>query len=134
MKPEFGSFAKIPRLSRTAIATEKIDGTNAQIWISDDGSEIAAGSRNRWITPEDDNYGFARWVQEHRDQLITLGPGRHYGEWWGSGIQRRYGLAEKRFSLFNVQRWQHNENLPPCIGVDLPRGQQMLIQKDVEER
>jgi hypothetical protein len=36
-----------------------------------------------------------------------LGPGRHFGEWWGSGIGRGYGLAkgEKRFSLFNTKRW-----------------------------
>ena len=38
---------------------------------------------------------------------LRLGPGRHYGEWWGSGIGRGYGLTkgEKRFSLFNVSRW-----------------------------
>jgi hypothetical protein len=41
------------------------------------------------------------------------GPGRsprrglHYGEWWGTGIQRNYGLREKRFSLFNAFRWKH---------------------------
>ena len=35
----------------------------------------------------------------------TLGPGRHFGEWWGQGIQRKYGLTEKRFSLFNVNRY-----------------------------
>ena len=36
-----------------------------------------------------------------------LGPGHHFGEWWGSGIQRGYGLlkGEKRFSLFNTARW-----------------------------
>jgi hypothetical protein len=36
----------------------------------------------------------------------TLGVGRHYGEWWGKGIQGGYGLTdERRFSLFNVKRW-----------------------------
>ena len=46
-----------------------------------------------------------------------LGPGRHFGEWWGSGIQRGYGLpkGEKRFSLFNVKRW--TENRPQCCYV-----------------
>lgn len=53
-----------------------------------------------------DNAGFLLWATLHRDELIAgLGPGRHYGEWWGAGIQRRYGLTEKRFSLFNVGRW-----------------------------
>jgi hypothetical protein len=100
----FESFPKMARLSREAIITEKLDGTNAQIIITNDG-RIGAASRNRLITPENDNYGFAAWVQDHKDELLKLGPGRHFGEWWGSGIQRGYGLTEKRFSLFNVSRW-----------------------------
>lgn len=102
----FTEFPKIARLSREMIVTEKIDGTNGQIYIGDDG-EFLVGSRSRWITPEQDNHGFARWAYENREELIKLGPGRHFGEWWGSGIQRGYGLpkGEKRFSLFNVTRW-----------------------------
>lgn len=92
------------RLSRECIITEKLDGTNAQICITEDG-QMLAGSRTRWITPERDNYGFARWATEHREELMKLGVGRHFGEWWGQGIQRKYGLEEKRFSLFNVLRW-----------------------------
>jgi hypothetical protein len=102
--PEFVPFPKIARLSRDVIVTEKIDGTNAQVHITDAG-EVFAGSRTRWITPADDNYGFAAWVEAHRAELLALGPGSHFGEWWGQGIQRRYGLAGKRFSLFNVGRW-----------------------------
>jgi hypothetical protein len=104
--PEFVGFPKMARLCREMIVTEKIDGTNAQILITEDG-DIQAGSRTRWITPEDDNFGFAAWVRDNRDDLLNLGPGRHFGEWWGSGIQRGYGLqkGEKRFSLFNVSRW-----------------------------
>lgn len=103
---EFIEFPKMARLSRECLVTEKIDGTNAQIYITDDG-RMLVGSRTRWITPESDNHGFARWAMEHRDELLQLGPGRHFGEWWGSGIQRGYGLqkGEKRFSLFNVTRW-----------------------------
>jgi len=103
---EFVGFPKIARYSREVIVTEKIDGTNACICIGEDG-EFLTGSRTRWITPDDDNYGFARWANEHRDELLTLGCGRHFGEWWGGGCQRGYGLpkGEKRLSLFNVQRW-----------------------------
>jgi len=97
------------RLSRECVITEKIDGSNACIYIGDDGTFLT-GSRSRWITPKDDNFGFARWANDHRDELLKLGPGRHFGEWWGAGIQRRYGVTEKRFSLFNVIRWRlHNE-------------------------
>lgn len=111
---EFIPFPKIARLSREIIITEKLDGTNAQIWISDDGTEIRAGSRTRWITPQDDNFGFARWAEENRDELLKLGPGRHFGEWWGKGIQRNYSLTEKRFSLFNVSRWEDDALRPSC--------------------
>lgn len=103
--PPFTAFPKIPRLRRNIIVTEKIDGTNAQVHVTADG-QVFAGSRTRWITPEHDNYGFARWVKDNEGFLATfLGPGTHFGEWWGAGIQRRYGLSEKRFSLFNSTRW-----------------------------
>lgn len=131
---EFVEFAKMPRLAREVIVTEKIDGTNACVGITEDG-QIFAGSRSRWITPADDNFGFAAWVQAHRDELLTLGPGRHFGEWWGAGIQRRYNQTEKHWSLFNVGRWalhgtpakqiatadprvmKMQDVLPPCCGL-----------------
>jgi hypothetical protein len=117
---KFESFPSIKRLYREMVVTEKLDGTNAQICIDEQGA-IRAGSRNRWITPEDDNFGFARWVAGNSAELMKLGVGRHYGEWWGSGIQRGYGLNEKRFSLFNVSRWGEGgkdvANLPSCCHV-----------------
>lgn len=103
---EFKEFPKIPRFSREIVITEKIDGTNASIFIPEDDGPILFGSRTRWITPEDDNFGFARWATENVEKLKNLGPGHHFGEWWGQGIQRKYGLSEKRFSLFNVHRWE----------------------------
>lgn len=109
MALEFQAYPKTPRLLRDVVITEKIDGTNAAVIITEDG-EIGAQSRKRLITPKDDNFGFARWVAEHADALKEiLGPGRHFGEWWGSGIQRGYGLTkgDKRFSLFNAHRWGH---------------------------
>lgn len=105
-KIEFQEFPKIARLSRDIIITEKIDGTNAQILITEDG-DIFPGSRTKWITTKDDNHGFAKYVEGNKTELLKLGKGRHFGEWWGSGIGRGYGLqkGEKRFSLFNVGRW-----------------------------
>ena len=84
---EFKEFDSIEILESMITITEKIHGTNAQIAIDDFGTEIYAGSRNRWVTPEDDNAGFANWVYPNKDALIKLlGPGRHYGEYYGSGI------------------------------------------------
>lgn len=114
---EFIPFPKIARWSREVIVTEKIDGTNAQVHISDDGMSITAGSRTRWIYPGNDNFGFAAWVEANKAELLHLGPGSHFGEWWGSGIQRGYGLKEKRFSLFSVSRWSDDETRPKCCGV-----------------
>jgi hypothetical protein len=113
---EFPAMQKIARLSRNCVVTEKIDGTNASIYIGNTG-EFLIGSRTRWITPQDDNHGFARWAYEHRDELLTLGPGHHFGEWWGLGIQRGYGLKEKRFSLFNTHRWTDPDVRPACCHV-----------------
>lgn len=140
---EFVPFSKIGRLSRDVIVTEKIDGTNAQIHILSEaeltptlepfvfsvgpGVVMLAGSRTRYIKPGDDNFGFAAWAAANAVELFKLGPGRHYGEWWGSGIQRGYGLpkGEKRFSLFNVSRWvpfgqtpgDKQDVLPACVGL-----------------
>lgn len=124
-KLEFVGFPKMARLLREIIITEKIDGTNAQIYITEDG-DLFTGSKNRWITPQDDNAGFANWAYGNKEELLKLGPGRHFGEWWGSGIQRGYGLpkGEKRFSLFDVGRWALHGTIPKLIPNNNP-----LIEK-----
>ena len=105
MSIEFQPWPKIARLNREITITEKIDGTNAAVIVTEEG-EVAAQSRKNLITPEADNFGFARWVAEHAETIASLlGPGRHFGEWWGQGIQRKYGMTEKRFSLFNTARY-----------------------------
>lgn len=120
-------FEKWPKISRVkkgeTIITEKIDGTNAQICIFPtemdvlnsmgnipvtaevEGRLLVCGSRNRWIHPDKDNFGFATWVRDNADRLCRLGWGRHYGEWWGQGIQRTYDMGSRVFSLFNTSRW-----------------------------
>lgn len=135
---EFTTFPKIARLSRDIVITEKIDGTNGQIAIFDsrDLNEetlssvktlavgckhlddyswfMLAGSRSRWLTLDNDNFNFAKWVHANQDNLFSLGVGRHFGEWWGNGIQRGYGLpsGDKRFSLFNVAKWSDDLKRP----------------------
>lgn len=128
----FVPFNKIPRLNRACTISEKIDGTNGIIHIEPFSTAIAqvnalarigdvviyAGSRTRWITPEQDNHGFAKFVRDNAEELaLKLGPGTYHGEWWGLGINRGYGLAEKRFSLFNTARWSDPAVRPVCCGV-----------------
>lgn len=121
---KFNNMQKIARLSRLCTVTEKIDGTNASIYIggleTEDEGAFLIGSRTRWITPSDDNYGFAKWATAHKEELLTLGPGHHFGEWWGLGIQRNYGLKEKRFSLFNSYRWSDTAGIRPACCYVVP--------------
>lgn len=116
MENKFEGFGKIPRFNKDVVITEKLDGTNAQVHIHEDGT-ILAGSRNKYIRIGDDNFGFAKWVEDNREELLKLGPGRHFGEWWGVGIQRGYGLSERRFSLFNVHKWGNPDIRPLCCHV-----------------
>lgn len=131
---EFKPWPKIPRVeNKKEFYTEKIDGTNACIvWSfepADNNTIITVltevgplsmwcQSRLKFIKPEDDNYGFARWASNNALELLKLGEGYHFGEWWGRGIQRGYNQTEKRFSLFNTKQWgSHNPNTPTCVSV-----------------
>jgi hypothetical protein len=151
---EFHEFRKIARYYRDIVVSEKIDGTNGSIWIEsrpelltghegailgsaavyvrtvDRGMpalyEVRAGCRTRFVVPGADNFGFARWVWDNAEALVQLGEGVHHGEWWGSRIQRGYGLTggQRRFSLFNAGRWAHDpepeqEELPAVPGLDV---------------
>jgi hypothetical protein len=131
---QFEGWPKTPRLSAGGVTiTEKIDGTNACIIIMPEDRPLdevreageftnvigavydskiskvfllGAQSRKRLIHQSDDNAGFAAWVGNNLwDLYDLLGPGRHFGEWWGQGIQRRYGMDRKVFSLFNTHKW-----------------------------
>ena len=122
MDMEFKGWPKTPRLeNELMVITEKIDGTNAcvifhEVYKGDSHNAITtlpyegdleigvwAQSRTRLIYPEDDNFGFAKYVKENAEELFfLLGMGRHFGEWWGQGIQRTYGADRKYFSIFNT--------------------------------
>lgn len=141
MTIEFKAWGKTPRLFRDIVITEKIDGTNSAVIIQEidpeydyeyeeqgltlamiehEGSTyaVAAQSRNRIITPgkTTDNYGFAAWVQGNAERLVSiLGPGRHFGEWWGQGVARKYDMPHKVFSLFNTSKGVMEEDLGGAV-------------------
>lgn len=132
--PEFQYMSKIARLSRGCTVTEKLDGTNASIYIGENG-EFLTGSRTKWIQPgkQTDNYGFSQWAHDHREELIQLGPGHHFGEWWGRAIQRNYGLQERRFSLFNTNRWSDSSVRPTCCQVVPVLYEGIFSQNEIEK-
>lgn len=116
---EFKAWPKIPRTSPFKVTiSEKIDGTNSCIIIQD-GEIVGVQSRKRLITPEHDNYGFAKWVERNSEDLLNLGDGYHYAEWAGPGIQKNpHNLKEKTLFLFNTFRWNpDNPNRPACCSV-----------------
>jgi hypothetical protein len=163
MEPiQFEAWQKIGRYRRNSVVSEKIDGMNAAVgvveierspngalpfgWdrqpatliVTGNGAEtrtflVYAQSRTRIITPEADNFGFARWAYENAETLAAdLGPGLHFGEWWGHGIQRGYGQTAKRLSLFNTSRWAGNEFVTPNLGVVPVIGHGALCDELVE--
>jgi len=118
MSEKYIRFRSIPRLLRDMVITEKLDGANVQVFINEAG-EVRAGGHYEWLTVDEDHRGFAAWVEAHKQELIGMGPGHHFGEWWGEGINRGYGLKERRFSLFNVERWGDGGKMkrPACCHV-----------------
>lgn len=74
---------------------------------------VYAGSRTRWITPDDDNFGFAKWVDENKQELVAkLGEGQYFGEWAGPGINSGEGLTKKTFVLFDHWKFPPERPLP----------------------
>lgn len=108
-QPPYPRWPSIQRLSSEEIhVTEKIDGTNGIVRVTDDGI-VLAGSRNRWLSQpdgapptkkQDDNYGFAAWVYERAEQFRQWAPGVYYGEFYGQKIARGYGMSTRRWAMF----------------------------------
>lgn len=124
---EFIPFAKISHLKSPCIITEKIDGTNACLEITETSVTACSRTRRLVTTYADaplvwhdvdakgrgvDNYGLGAWVVENCHLLAKLGPGRHFGEWYGRGIQRGYGLPGKRLAFFNTSMTDPGETVP----------------------
>jgi len=88
----------------------KLHGTNAGIQLLKDGTVRAQG-RNRVLTTQDDNLGFASWVSKNQDclrqtRLCSLIDIILYGEWCGKGVQKGVAISDidrKVFAVFAVQ-------------------------------
>lgn len=85
----------------------KLDGTNASVWMDDEGN-IKAGSRNRELTLEKDNAGFYAWVLENEDWFKSFFRETNvnntlYGEWLVPHSLKTYrDDAWRRFYVFDV--------------------------------
>lgn len=109
-EPIMNRLAKMPVLKFEG--TVKLHGCNAGLIINPDKS-FYCQSRERIITPENDNYGFARFIYSLHSNVITElyhkfmvnKPVVIYGEWAGKGIQ--VGVAinniEKSWFIFGAR-------------------------------
>lgn len=106
----------------------KIDGSNGSVMLTPEG-KIAAQSRTKIITPQDDNAGFAKWVNDNIDYFRALDFRSHdadnkqketvtiFGEWAGSKIQKRTSISKidrKIFAVFAIQYNQDNKETTLC--------------------
>lgn len=95
------------------IVQAKLDGTSSSVWF--ENGDVHCGSRKREITPEEDNAGFANWIQNCDDTestmiraFVTANPNlRLFGEWLGStkfiGHIKDYNIESKsHFYIFDV--------------------------------
>jgi len=111
---EFSKYQHVVKLADTGVrglfdgpvhVFPKLDGTNASVWLGDDGY-VQCGSRKRHLTQEDDNAGFCNWVsgQDNIAHLLTARPNlRLYGEWLVPHTLRTYEAdAWKKFYVFDV--------------------------------
>lgn len=103
-----------PLPTLTFEGTVKLHGTNAAVGYDAKTGEIWAQSRERIITPFDDNAEFAKHVLAnvdlYRTYLEQFGSETSevvlYGEWAGPGIQKAVGISEieeKAFFPFDLK-------------------------------
>ncbi len=112
---EFKKYQHIERFGTTEVKDvsdgtcyvfPKIDGTNASIWLGDDGV-IQAGSRNRTLElGKKDNAGFYDWVlqQENLVEYFEKWPtSRLFGEWLVPHSLKTYrDDAWRKFYVFDA--------------------------------
>lgn len=111
-----------PLPTLTFIGTTKLHGTHAD-WVIDlkTGSYVFQ-SREREISIESDNAGFAMWGERNIDTLKDMIASMHLdddvekvmvsGEWCGSSIQKGVALNQlpKMFVIYNVTLIDSNGN------------------------
>lgn len=115
-EPIMDRLAKLPTLKFRG--TEKIHGSNCSARFFPGGG-VACQSRERIITPEDDNYGYARYIHNLPPSIqdefrVPFDDGTeviYYGEWAGKGIQNKVAVSEveKFWVIFAVLTIKNGE-------------------------
>lgn len=101
-----------PLPTLTFTGTTKLHGTNASVVFHKDGSHVFQ-SREREISIESDNAGFAMWGERNIDHFLRIFAKVHndncekvaiWGEWCGGSIQKGVALNQlpKMFVIFDI--------------------------------
>lgn len=102
----------------------KLHGTNSSWVYNIESDKLSFQSRNRVLTVEKDNAGFALWFSSQEEKIkaymktlanLTERTGDIivYGEWAGPGIQKGVGISEiprKSFFIFEII-WKDGDNI-----------------------
>lgn len=124
----FGSPAKVRYGAKI-----KLHGTNAAVRIEPDG-QVFAQSRSQDITPNQDNSGFAAWLEPFKKDWanadLPAGTVTFFGEWAGRGIQKGdavCSLNQKYFFVFAVQIDDEMLTCPRTIEQMIPDLDDVLV-------
>lgn len=144
--PKIGQFYNIPKYVRRFHAglppvvyqgTVKLHGTNAGVRLHE--GYVIPQSRNRALTVDADNYGFAEWallptaqvyfarIADTVNARCGAEPGADitlYGEWCGRGIQKGVAIEglDRMFVLLTARLGDGGKNLVDILPSDLPEG------------
>lgn len=113
-----------PSPTITFNGTVKLHGTNSGVTLDVESGLIWAQSRENIITIQNDNAGFAFFVDTNINSFkrifdivksqnsITDGYITIFGEWAGKGIQKKVGICniEKSFFIFDIKHSIKNED------------------------
>lgn len=98
----------------------KLDGTNAAVRLWN--GTVTAQSRERDITPDNDNAGFAAWVATNReawriDQTLCPETITVHGEWAGNGIQNgdAVSMLDRRYFFVFAVHVNHRVITDPVL-------------------
>jgi RNA ligase len=91
----------------------KLHGTNAGYVVNVAENNVVAMKRTGYITPKNDNFGYARWVAKNEKAILNSAFASRdekiaflivWGEWCGGNVQKRVALEklDKMFCPFQV--------------------------------
>jgi len=130
LRKEVSKLGELKKI--TYRAKIKLDGSNASIQVFPNG-DIVTQSRNKIIDVQNDNLGFAKWVDANQGYFAGLTLDKSFtifGEFAGPGIQKRtaISLIDRRiFAVFAIRTEEALEVEPDIICSRLPEHDDVFV-------